>query len=65
MTKKAFFNIFYTNIRSLNKNFVYLEAHINKQNYDIVALCETWIVRNSVILFLPGYKYFVTPSISG
>jgi len=48
--------MFYCNIRSINKNFDYIEAHINTQNFEIIALCECWIIKDTHVPHLPGYN---------
>ena len=57
--------MFSCNIISLVKNFDYLEDHILKQDFDIVALIECWIAKYCHIPFLKGYKNEFIPSICG
>ena len=40
-------NIFYTNARSFNNKMEDLEAKVDSEEYDIVAVSETWFQEDS------------------
>ena len=40
-------NMFYTNDRSLNNKMEELEAKVNGEEYDIVAVSEIWLKEES------------------
>ena len=40
-------NIFYTNARSLNNEMEEIEAKVDSEEYDIVAVSETWFKEES------------------
>ena len=52
-------NIFYTNARSLNNKMEEFEAKVTNEEYDIVAVSETWLKENSNRRTgLEGYKEY-------
>ena len=52
-------NIFYTNARSLNNKMEELEAKVDSEEYDIVAVSETWFKEESDWRTgLEGYKMY-------
>ncbi len=51
-------NIFYTNARSLNNKMEELEAKVDSEEYDIVAVSETWLKENNWRTGLEGYKVY-------
>ena len=52
-------NIFYTNTRSLNNKMEELEAKVDSEEYDIVAVSETWFKEESNWRTgLEGYKVY-------
>lgn len=54
--------IYYTNIRSINKNIASLELNVHVHNYDIILVSESWINNNSVIPNIDGYSCAYSPS---
>ena len=53
------FKIFHGNVRSLNKNYNHLLAHLQNvsHRYDLILLTETWLCSESDQLFqIPGYE---------
>ena len=52
-------NIFYTNARSLNNKMEELEAKVDSEEYDIVAVSEKWFKEESNWRTgLEGYKVY-------
>ena len=53
-------SIFYTNARSLVKQFKELQYLVHKNKYDIIAVTETWLSTNIVPAkyHLDGYQAF-------
>ena len=54
----ALFKCFYTNIRSLNKNFDILEANVSMNEYDMLIFTECWLNSESLVPVLSGFDTF-------
>jgi len=57
--------VFYSNIRSIHKNFNDVESFILNNNFDVLTLCECWVNEISYIPVLSGYNYKCIPSCYG